>query len=165
MRQVRVPERWDARLKYLKYVALAAVLTAAAVPGAPAETVAEVEPFKTAITLVFVRSLPFALYAFGLVIGGMFVFKAFCRYLCPLGAAFALVGMLRRWNWLPRRVECGDPCQLCRAKCRYNAISKAGAVAYHECFQCLDCVVIHNDARQCVPLVLKARAQARRRAG
>ena len=76
----RVPERWDARLKNLKYLALAAVLVAAAVPSAPAEAVAEIEPFKTAITLVFVRSLPFVLYAGGLVIGGLFAFKFFCRY-------------------------------------------------------------------------------------
>ena len=92
VRVVRVPERWDAALKNLKYVALAAVVLAAAIPSAPAETVAEVEPFKTAITLVFVRSLPFVLYALGLVVGGMFVFKFFCRYLCPLGAAVRAAG-------------------------------------------------------------------------
>ena len=161
VRVVRVPERWDAALKNLKYVALAAVVLAAAIPSAPAETVAEVEPFKTAITLVFVRSLPFVLYALGLVVGGMFVFKFFCRYLCPLGAAFALLGLLRRWDWLPRRIECGDPCQLCKAKCRYNAIAKSGAIVYRECFQCMDCVVIHNDARQCVPLVLAGKHRAK----
>ena len=157
VRAVRVPDRWDARLKWLKYIALAAVLAAAAIPSAPAETVAEIEPFKTAITLGFARSAPFAIYAGGLVIGGVFVFKFFCRYLCPLGAAFAFVGLLRRWDWLPRRAECGDPCQLCRVKCRYNAIPKTGEIVYRECFQCLDCVVIHNDAKQCVPLVLAAR--------
>ncbi|MDE3174835.1 MAG: 4Fe-4S binding protein [Pseudomonadota bacterium] len=162
IKPIRIPDRWDAGLKYLKYVALAGVLLAAAIPNAPAETLAEIEPFKTAITLEFVRSLPFVLYAAGLVVGGMFAFKFFCRYLCPLGAAFALVGLLRRWNWLPRRVECGDPCQLCKAKCRYNAIPKSGAVVYRECFQCMDCVVIHNDARQCVPLVLAAKRNARR---
>jgi NosR/NirI family transcriptional regulator, nitrous oxide reductase regulator len=123
--------------------------------------VAEIEPFKTAITLVFVRSLPFVLYAGGLVIGGLFAFKFFCRYLCPLGAAFALIGLLRRWNWLSRRAECGDPCQLCKAKCRYNAITKAGAVVYRECFQCMECVVIHNDAHQCVPLVLAGKHRTR----
>jgi hypothetical protein len=165
LRPLRVPDRWDARLKYLKYVALAAILAAAAVPSAPAETVAEIEPFKTAITLAFVRSLPFVLYAGGLVVGGAFVFKFFCRYLCPLGAALAVIGSLRRWDWIARRVECGDPCRLCKAKCRYNAIDKRGAIVYAECFQCLDCVAIHNDAGTCVPLVLRAkRARELRRA-
>jgi hypothetical protein len=46
---------------------------------------------------------------------------------------------------------------LCKSRCRYNAITPSGAIVYHECFQCMDCVVIHNDARQCVPLVLAAR--------
>lgn len=136
-------------------------MLAAAIPNAPAETIAEIEPFKTAITLEFARSLPFVLYALGLVVGGLFAFKFFCRYLCPLGAAFAIVGLLRRWDWLKRRVECGDPCPLCKAKCRYNAIQKSGAIDYSECFQCMDCVVIHNDARQCVPRVLAAKRRAR----
>jgi hypothetical protein len=161
LKPVRVSERWDARLKLLKYVALAGVLGAAAFPSGPAEAVAEIEPFKTAITLNFVRAWPFVLYALGLVVGGAFVFKFFCRYLCPLGAAFAIVSLLRRWRWLPRREDCGSPCQLCKAKCRYNAIKRTGEIVYHECFQCMDCVVIHNDASQCVPLVLAARGRTR----
>ena len=164
IKQIRIPDRWDARLKNLKFVALAAVLAAAAIPAAPAETVAEIEPFKTAITLEFVRALPFVLYAAGLIVGGLFAFKFFCRYLCPLGAAFALIGLARRWNWLPRRAECGSPCQLCKTKCRYNAIQKTGEIVYRECFQCLDCLVIHNDKSQCVPLVLAARRRTRRAA-
>ena len=153
----RVPPRWDERLRLVKYGALVAILGAALASSALAERLAEIEPFKTAITLVFVRSLPFVLYALGLLLGGMFVYKFFCRYFCPLGAAFALVGLARKWDWLPRRIECGDPCQLCKSKCRYNAIKPTGQIIYHECFQCMDCVVIHNDRKQCVPLILSDR--------
>jgi hypothetical protein len=42
-------------------------------------------------------------------------------------------------------------------RCPYGAIRKTGEIAYNECFQCLDCVSIHDDARQCVPLVLAQR--------
>ena len=157
IKQRRIPPVWESRLRYLKYVALLSIVGAAFASSALAERLAEIEPFKTAITLVFIRALPFVIYAGGLLLGGMFVYKFFCRFLCPLGAAFALVGLLRRWDWIARRVECGDPCQLCKAKCRYNAIKPSGAVVYHECFQCLDCVVIHNDPKQCVPLVLRDR--------
>jgi hypothetical protein len=157
IRQFRIGARWDARLRSLKYFALFSILAAAFASSALAEHLAEIEPFKTAITLGFLRSLPFVIYALGLLGGGVFVYKFFCRYLCPLGAAFALVGLARRWDWLARRVECGDPCQLCKSKCRYNAIKPSGAIVYHECFQCLDCVVIHNDRKQCVPLVLRDR--------
>ncbi len=155
--QWRLAGAWEKRLRGVKYIALASILGAAFASSALAERLAEIEPFKTAITLVFIRSLPFAIYAGGLIVGSMFVFKFFCRFLCPLGAAFALVGLARRWDWIARRVECGDPCQLCKSKCRYNAIEPTGAIIYHECFQCLDCVVIHNDSRQCVPLILQER--------
>ena len=155
--QLRLSARVEGPLRALKYVALASILAGAFASSALAERLAEIEPFKTSITLVFVRSLPFVIYAGGLIVGGMFVYKFFCRFLCPLGAAFAIVGLVRRWDWIARRVECGDPCQLCKSKCRYNAIKPSGAIVYHECFQCLDCVVIHNDKRQCVPLVLKGR--------
>ncbi|HCI99431.1 MAG TPA: hypothetical protein DHV74_07625, partial [Sulfitobacter sp.] len=58
---------------------------------------------------------------------------------------------------IDRRAECGSPCQLCRVKCAYGAIKKTGEIQYSECFQCLDCVTIHDDPKQCVPLIVAAR--------
>jgi polyferredoxin len=101
------------------------------------------------------------LYAVALLIVGMFHYKFFCRYLCPLGATFAALSLVRRWNWIPRRKECGTPCQMCRVKCRYGAIEKSGAIVYSECFQCMDCVVIIEDPDKCVPEVL-AKKRARK---
>ncbi|MEM1201050.1 MAG: 4Fe-4S binding protein, partial [Pseudomonadota bacterium] len=119
----------------------------------------EIEPFKTAVTTFFVREWYFVVYAVGLLVLSMFLFKGFCRYLCPLGALMAVGGLLRLKNWIPRREVCGSPCQLCKVQCNYNAISKSGAIRYDECFQCLDCVTIHDDADQCVPLVLAAKGR------
>ena len=76
-------------------------------------------------------------------------------------ALMAIGGALRLRRWIPRRAECGTPCQLCRVECQYGAIEKTGQVVYSECFQCLDCVKIHDDPAQCVPLVLKARDRKR----
>jgi polyferredoxin len=101
------------------------------------------------------------LYAVALLIAGMFHYKFFCRYLCPLGAAFAAMSFVRRWNWIPRRKECGSPCQMCRVKCRYGAIEKTGEIIYSECFQCLDCVVILDNPKLCVPVVVEQK-RARR---
>jgi len=67
--------------------------------------------------------------------------------------------MLRGRKWIERRVECGSPCQLCRVKCNYGAIKKTGEIQYSECFQCLDCVTIHDDATKCVPLILAAKGR------
>jgi NosR/NirI family transcriptional regulator, nitrous oxide reductase regulator len=152
--QWRVPDELDFYLRKLKYVTLAVILLAAFQSSSLSEKFAEVEPFKTSITLLFVRHWPFVVYAVGLLVLNLFVFKAFCRYICPLGAMMAIGGKLRMLEWIPRRIECGSPCQLCKVKCRYGAIEKTGAIKYDECFQCLDCVQIFEDPKTCVPLVL-----------
>ena len=74
-----------------------------------AEQAAEVEPFKTAIILRFARGWPFVLYAGAMVASSLFVERAFCRYLCPLGAAMAIPARLRLFDWLRRYRECGNP--------------------------------------------------------
>jgi polyferredoxin len=91
-----------------------------------------------------------------------FVYKGYCRYLCPLGAALALGGRLRRFAWIARRAECGTPCQTCRHRCEYQAIRTDGRVQYEECFQCLECVAIHDSPQRCAPLIAAARGDGRR---
>ena len=155
--QVRLRTALDAKLKWNKYVLLAALIVSALFAPQLADSLAEIEPFKTSITLYFVRSWPFVLYAAGLVIASAFVYKFFCRYLCPFGAGLAVLGRLRLFKWLPRRSECGTPCQTCRHRCDYQAIRPDGAIVYHECFQCMDCVVIYHSDTQCAPRILQAK--------
>ena len=159
--EFRVPDRWDRTLKQVKYAVLAALITCAVFAPAWNDALAEVEPFKTAVTTGFDREWWFVVYAAGWIVLGMFVFKTFCRYICPLGAFLALAGIVRRTDWIPRRPGCGSPCHLCKVRCNYNAIDRSGRIEYDECFQCLDCVTIHEDKTQCVPLILAARRNAR----
>ncbi|WP_269586147.1 4Fe-4S binding protein [Roseibium sp. Sym1] len=163
--QLEPSRKWDARLKKLKYAVLALLIATVLVSPGKLDTAAEVEPFKTAITVVFAREWPFVAYAAFWILLGAFTFKGFCRYVCPLGAVMAIGGLVRGRDWIARRNACGDPCQLCRVRCKYGAISPAGAVDYSECFQCMDCVKIHDDPGQCVPLVLAARNGAGKVAG
>lgn len=157
--QIEPSARWDARLKAVKYVLLAGMVATVFVAPGQIDTVAEVEPFKTAITVFFLRNWPFAAYALAWVVLGMFTFKGFCRYVCPLGAVMVIGGLVRRRDWIARRPECGSPCQLCKVRCKYGAIRPGGTIIYAECFQCLDCVAIHDDPKTCVPLVLAARGR------
>ncbi|HRH74599.1 MAG TPA: 4Fe-4S binding protein, partial [Zoogloea sp.] len=158
-RALRLPERrLPARLAGVldrgRFVTLAALAALAAFAPSWAEQGVEVEPFKTAITVGFDRSAPFVAYALILLVLGGLYYKFFCRYLCPLGAAMALGGRLRLLDWLPRRSECGQPCQTCRHRCAYDAIERSGAIRYERCFQCLDCVGIYHDPGRCAPIML-----------
>ena len=155
--QWRLPAAIARALDRGRYAILAALVLAAALAPRFAESMVEIEPFKTAITVNFDRNWPFVAYAVATLLAGAFVYKFFCRYLCPLGAVMVLGGKLRRFDWLARRLECGQPCQSCRHRCEYDAIERSGAIRYDDCFQCLDCVGIYHDPQRCAPVLLYRR--------
>lgn len=149
IKQLKISDVTHQRAQKIKYVILIALVGCAFYSLSWAEKLAEVEPFKTAVTLAFVRSWPFVLYAVLLLGTGLFIHKFFCRYLCPLGAGLAVLGRFSVFKWLHRRKECGSPCQLCKVRCEINSIHRDGRIDYDECIQCLECIVIINDADQC----------------
>ena len=157
IQRIKLHRDLDARLKWVKYAVLAVIVGLAAMSPTWTDRAVEIEPFKTAITLTFVRSWPYVAWAAGLVLANAFIYKGFCRYLCPLGAGLGVLGRVRLLKWIPRRSECGTPCQTCRHRCEYQAIKPGGAIVYEECFQCLDCVAIHDSAERCAPLIAKRR--------
>ena len=152
-KQRRLRAALDAKLKWIKYIILLALIVSLYVAPPLAELLVEIEPFKTAISLYFVRDWPYVLWALFCLTLSIFIYRGYCRYICPLGAALAVLGFLRLWSWIPRRDECGTPCQSCRHRCEYQAISPAGKIDYQECFQCLDCVSIYQDTERCYPLI------------
>jgi NosR/NirI family transcriptional regulator, nitrous oxide reductase regulator len=153
IRQRRLRTAIDAKLKWIKYVVLAVIVGSVWASPSFAEVAVEIEPFKTAISLYFVREWPYVLWAVACVALSVFVYRGYCRYICPLGAALAATNVLQRWSWIPRREACGTPCQTCRHRCEYQAIEPTGKVNYSECFQCLDCVSIYQDDQRCLPLI------------
>ncbi len=163
IKQLRVPTALHQQLIKLKYVILGVLVIVAFYSSTLANTLAEVEPFKTSITLGFMRPWNFVLYALLLLGIGLFIHKFYCRYVCPLGAGLAVIGKLRRFEWLNRRSECGKPCQVCRHRCGINAINKTGQIDYNECIQCLECIVIINDEEQCAPAIIEQRKSRKQR--
>ncbi|MDP7539294.1 MAG: 4Fe-4S binding protein [Alphaproteobacteria bacterium] len=147
----------------VKYVILAVLVGLSFYSMTTAGTAAEVEPFKTAISLRFARDWPYVIYAVTLLAIGLFTERFFCRFLCPVGAAMVLGGKLRLRPlvFLKRYAECGSPCQLCTRRCPIQAISPDGHIVMDECFYCLDCQVLYNDAHQC-PLLAQQRKQRER---
>jgi polyferredoxin len=153
MRRRRLKTAIDRKLKWIKYGLLVFILGSVWFSPSMAEVAVEIEPFKTAISLYFVRDWPYIAWAVFCLGLSVFVYRGYCRYICPLGAALAATNVLQRWSWIPRRQACGTPCQTCRHRCEYQAIDKQGEVNYSECFQCLDCVSIYQDDQRCLPLI------------
>ncbi len=125
-----------------------------------AETYAEIEPFKTAIILKFMRDWPFVVFALTLLGIGLFIERFYCRYLCPLGGALAIPARIRMFDWLRRYKECGSPCQTCANECPVQAIHPTGEINPNECVTCLHCQVLYQSEDKC-PVVIR---QLKRRA-
>ena len=155
IRQYELPFALHERLWAIKYIILLALFGLSLESMATAERFAEVEPFKTAITLKFDRQWWFVLYAVILLVINIFTRKVYCRYICPLGAALAIPSKFRLFDWLKRRKECGDPCQLCAKECEIQAIHPDGHINANECHYCLDCQMTYHNDNKCPPLILK----------
>ncbi|TGC28846.1 regulatory protein NosR [Pseudomonas citronellolis] len=159
--QFELPFAVHERLWAIKYIILLALFGLSLESLSTAERAAEVEPFKTAITLGFARQWGFVAYAAGLLLVNLFTRKVYCRYLCPLGAALAIPGKARLFDWLKRRKECGQPCQLCARECEIQAIHPDGRINANECHYCLDCQLTYHDENKCPPLVNKRKKRSK----
>lgn len=161
--QYVVPFAIHERLWAVKYLILLALFGLSLESLQTAEVYAEVEPFKTVFLLNFDRDWPFILYASALILVSVFSRKVYCRYVCPLGAAIAIPSGVRLFDWLKRRKECGEPCQLCAVECEIGAIEKNGEINLRECHHCLDCQVTYHNENKCPPLLAKQKKLKRQK--
>ncbi|MBA1280132.1 regulatory protein NosR [Pseudomonas stutzeri] len=159
--QYDVPFTVHERLWAIKYIVLLVLFGISLESMTMAEKAAEVEPFKTAITLRFDRQWWFVAYAVFLLVINIFTRKVFCRYVCPLGAGLAITGRFRLFDWLKRRKECGNPCQLCANECEVQAIHPDGHINHNECHYCLDCQMTYFNDDKCPPLIAKNKRSKR----
>ncbi|MBT3940330.1 MAG: 4Fe-4S binding protein [Pelagibacterales bacterium] len=152
-----IPEKYYTKLWTIKYFILVTIIGMSFISMETASTLAEVEPFKTAIMRHFNRGIPYVSYAIVLLCLSAFMERGFCRFVCPLGAGIAIIGKLRITDNLKRRQECGSPCNLCSTSCPVNAIPSEGKdkgkIIMSECFRCLDCQLEYVDTKRCPPLV------------
>lgn len=159
IKQIEIPFGLHERLWMIKYVIFVGILAISLRSIITAFQYAEVEPFKTAITMKFLREWPFTLYAVILLFAGLFIERFYCRYLCPLGAALAMPARMRMFEWLKRYRECGAECHVCARTCTVQAIHPLGQINPNECIYCLKCQANYFDQDVC--LHLKKRAARR----
>lgn len=137
------------RLLYLKYVLLAAIVGVGCYQFMLSEYMAEVEPFKTFV-LKLNRQWYFVFYFFVTVIGSVAVYRAYCRYICPLGAALSLPLFIKGLPLIKmKRHELCGRCSVCKRDCECGAIKAGGAVNDRECLSCLACQSNFWDEERC----------------
>ena len=161
--QITVPCGLHERLWPIKYIIFLGLFGVSIYSLALGERLSEIEPFKTAIVLRFVRAWPFVVFAGVLLFAGLVIERFFCRYLCPLGAALAIPGRLRMFDWLKRYRECGSPCQRCAGECPVQAIRPEGQINVNECIYCMHCQLLYWDDHKC-PVMIQRRLKRERRA-
>jgi NosR/NirI family nitrous oxide reductase transcriptional regulator len=151
--QVKLPWGLHERLWPIKYIIFLGLFGMSFYSMAYAEMLSEVEPFKTAIVLKFVRDWPFVIFAVALLVASLFIERFYCRYLCPLGAALAIPGRIRMFEWLKRWPDCGSPCQRCSKECPVQAIHPEGQINVNECIYCMHCQELYHDDQRCPHMI------------
>ncbi|MDP1730486.1 MAG: 4Fe-4S binding protein [Devosia sp.] len=151
--QIEVPFWLHERLWPIKYIIFLGLFGLSFYSVALAEMFAEVEPFKTSIVLKFAREWPFVIFALTVLSAGLFIERFYCRYLCPLGAALAIPGRIRMFEWLKRWPECGSPCQRCAKECPVQAIHPEGQINVNECIYCMNCQELYHDDQRCPRMI------------
>lgn len=71
------------------------------------------------------------------IVGSVFIFRVFCRFICPLGALYGLFNKISILGIKLEKPKCVD-CGLCISKCKMD-IREVGD---HECINCGECVSV-----------------------
>ncbi len=64
--------------------------------------------------------------------------RFYCRFVCPLGALFGILGRYALWRIGKRSTDCAD-CQLCSKHCE-GACSPTEEIRLSECVMCINCI-------------------------
>ena len=136
LRPVQVPRRVDWYLGWLKWLYLVLAVWFAAQPAEDRDfIICRFDPFVGFFR--FTGPMHMLLIGGGLLMLGMFVGRAYCRYFCPYGV---LLSLLSRVSWRgvtitpDKELDCG----LCAESCPYGAVEDLRAVR-STCFFCARC--------------------------
>ncbi|MDP3179085.1 MAG: 4Fe-4S binding protein [Spirochaetaceae bacterium] len=140
-----VPAAVDRVLRFAKYAVLVLAIVMAWVTGGL--WIQTFDPWP-AYSHLFNPAELLPTYGIGLVIlivslaASFFYERAFCKYLCPMGAALALPGLASPFKVRRDALACID-CGLCDKACPANIkVSKASAIVDPECLSCSECAAV-----------------------
>jgi polyferredoxin len=147
--RIKLSGKADLVLKFIKYIVLAALLLLGWFAGSlslsvmsPWDAFGMLFTVGAAPALAFVlKSLLPGFFLLVLVlIASAFVERFFCRYLCPMGAFFAMTSFTRFVYIDKPRDNCGK-CQICTKNCAMGIpLNQMDQVQSGECINCMKCV-------------------------
>ncbi len=160
-RKLHIPEfDLPKKLTYLRYLILFVLIGVFLWDSVTAELMAEVEPFKSTFLLYpWERSWGYFAYWILLFAASAVMFRPFCRFLCPLGAALALLGSFRFSG--PRRRRFCSSCKICTNLCEPHAFREDGTIDPRECLSCMECEATYRDDDTCPPLVVLKKLESK----
>jgi uncharacterized protein with FMN-binding domain/Pyruvate/2-oxoacid:ferredoxin oxidoreductase delta subunit len=147
----RLPEKADKALKIFKYIYL--LILVIVFWNIDFSFLNEANPWNAFSSIFTLKSLPdfasaFQYYAFGtfllfvILAASMFIERFFCRYLCPLGAIFAVVSRIKIIKINKTRDKCGA-CKVCTNNCPMGIpMYKHDRISSGECIMCLKCTQV-----------------------
>jgi NosR/NirI family nitrous oxide reductase transcriptional regulator len=82
-----------------------------------------------------------------MLVATVFVRNAYCRFLCPVGAALGVVSQVTTIFSIKRWKECNS-CKICEKACEWGAI-QGPKIVKSECVRCDDCERLYADTKKC----------------
>lgn len=155
----RMPEKADKALKYVKYGVLLAIVLLIWTLQLPVDS--SLSPWGVFGVLLsgnlslMTDAVPTV--GFGLLLGilviSLFVERAFCRYLCPLGALFAPLSANRLFRIRRLETACSG-CGKCTRACTMGVtVHEDSDLRSGECIDCMRCVAAcHPQALRTAPV-------------
>jgi NosR/NirI family nitrous oxide reductase transcriptional regulator len=152
MPSYELPDSVHEKLRYLRYAILAVLVPVFLWDSILGEKLAEVEPFKsTFLVPAWERSTLFFGWWLLLLVLSTFMYRPFCRYVCPLGGGLAILGSFRFAG--PRRRRFCSSCKICTRGCEPRAIRGDGTIDSRECLSCMECEANYRNEEVCPPLI------------
>lgn len=142
------PSKFDHLLKLMKYFMLIFIIVGIWILALPVDSSFNpwgvfgmlVSGNLSAVTAAIPTVGFFILMA--ILICSIFIERFFCRYLCPLGALFAIVSEKRIYK-IRRESDTCSNCGLCTKKCSMGIdIPEKDAVTSGECINCMQCLTV-----------------------
>lgn len=143
-----LPEKLDGPLRYLKYFILALTVYMAWYTGGlwmspydPYVAFGHISKVAETISEEPAAIFGFALLALSLI-GSIIYDRFFCKYLCPMGALYGIVGKISPTK-IVRNPEVCINCNACTKACPVNInVAEETKVTSAECINCNDCVLV-----------------------